>query len=122
MNEIRKQAEALKQKYPGFDFGKAIENQAFKYYISPQAFQNGHGMTVEQAYLALYGNDVIQAAAGNVAKAYAGAAASSRGFPMENQNARENSSGIPNKSFDEMTDEEFDEVRKLVISGKYRFN
>ena len=121
VNEIRKQAEALKQKYPDFDFGKAIENQAFKYYISPQAFQNGHGMTVEQAYLALYGNDVIQAAAGNVAKAYAGAAATSKGFPEENQNTRQNNAGIPQKKFSEMTDEEFAEVKKQVAAGKYKF-
>ena len=99
----------------------SIENQAFKYYISPQAFQNGHGMTVEQAYLALYGNDVIQAAAGNVAKAYAGVAASNKGFPEENQNTRQNTAGIPQKKFSEMTDEEFAEVKKQVAAGRYKF-
>jgi hypothetical protein len=42
--------EQLKQKYPSFDLMKALDNQAFRYYISPQAFENGHGMSVEQAY------------------------------------------------------------------------
>ncbi len=119
---IRKQVEQLKQKYPSFDFSKAIENEAFKYYISPLAFQSGHGMTVEQAFLAFYGNDVIQATAGNVAKAYAGAAASNRGFPEENQDARQNNTGIPRKKFSEMTPEEYESVRKQILSGKYKFN
>ena len=121
VEKIRREAEQLKQKYPSFDFSKAIENQAFKYYISPQAFQNGHGMTVEQAFFAFYGNDVIQAAAGNVAKAYAGAAASNKGFPEENQNTRQNTAGIPQKKFSEMTDEEFAEVKKQVAAGRYKF-
>ncbi len=121
VEKIRREAEQLMKKYPGFDFSKAIENQAFKYYISPQAYENGHGMTVEQAYLAFYGNDVIQAAAGNVAKAYAGAAATSKSFPEENQNTRQNNAGIPQKKFSEMTDEEFAEVKKQVAAGKYKF-
>ena len=121
VEKIRREAEQLMKKYPGFDFSKAIENQAFKYYISPQAYENGHGMTVEQAHLAFYGNDVIQAAAGNVAKAYAGAAATSKGFPEENQNTRQNNAGIPQKKFSEMTDEEFAEVKKQVAAGKYKF-
>ena len=50
VEDIRRQAEQLKQKYPSFDLMKALDNQAFRYYISPQAFENGHGMTVEQAY------------------------------------------------------------------------
>ena len=122
VEKIRREAIQLKQKYPAFDFGKAVENQAFRYYISPQAHQNGHGMTVEQAYLAFYGNDVIQAAAGNVAKSYASAAASNRNFPEENRDTRQNSAGIPQKKFSEMTDEEFAEVKRQVQSGKYRFN
>ena len=121
VEKIRREAEQLMKKYPSFDFSKAIENQAFKYYISPQAYENGHGMTVEQAYLAFYGNDVIQAAAGNVAKAYAGAAATSKGFPEENQNTRQNAAGIPQKKFSEMTVEEFAEVKKQVAAGKYKF-
>ena len=121
VEKIRREAEQLMKKYAGFNFSKAIENQAFKYYISPQAYENGHGMTVEQAYLAFYGNDVIQAAAGNVAKAYAGAAATSKGFPEENQNTRQNNAGIPQKKFSEMTDEEFAEVKKQVAAGKYKF-
>ena len=121
VEKIRREAEQLMKKYPGFNFSKAIENHAFKYYISPQAYENGHGMTVEQAYLAFYGNDVIQAAAGNVAKAYAGAAATSKGFPEENQNIRQNTAGIPQKKFSEMTVEEFAEVKKQVAAGKYKF-
>ena len=50
VEDIRRQAEQLKQKYPSFDLMKALDNQAFRYYISPQAFENGHGMSVEQAY------------------------------------------------------------------------
>ena len=122
VEDIRRQAEQLKQKYPSFDLMKALDNQAFRYYISPQAFENGHGMTVEQAYLALYGNDVIRSAAGNVASAYASAASRNKNFPEENQNARQNNSGIPQKRFSEMTDEEFEEVRQKVVSGKYNFS
>ena len=122
VEDIRRQAEQLKQKYPSFDLMKALENQAFRYYISPQAFENGHGMTVEQAYLALYGNDVIRSAAGNVANAYASAASRNKNFPEENQNARQNNSGIPQKRFSEMTDEEFAAAKKQVVSGKYQFH
>ena len=122
VEDIRRQAEQLKQKYPSFDLMKALDNQAFRYYISPQAFENGHGMTVEQAYLALYGNDVIRSAAGNVASAYASAASRNKNFPEENQNARQNNSGIPQKRFSEMTDEEFAAAKKQVVSGKYKFS
>ena len=122
VEDIRRQAEQLKQKYPSFDLMKALDNQAFRYYISPQAFENGHGMTVEQAYLALYGNDVIRSAAGNVANAYASAASRNKNFPEENQNARQNNSGIPQKRFSEMTDEEFAAAKKQVVSGKYKFS
>ena len=122
VEDIRRQAEQLKQKYPSFDLMKALDNQAFRYYISPQAFENGHGMTVEQAYLALYGNDVIRSAAGNVANAYASAASRNKNFPEENQNARQNNSGIPQKRFSEMTDEEFAAAKKQVVSGKYPFH
>ena len=56
-----------------------------------------------------------------LAKAYAGAAATSKGFPEENQNIRQNTAGIPQKKFSEMTDEEFAEVKKQVAAGKYKF-
>ena len=118
IGQLREQALAMKQRYPEFDLGKELENPAFRYYISPQALENGHGMTIEQAYMALHGNEVLKNAvkdtAGNVAEAYASAAAENRSFPEEHSGARQGA-GLPAKKFSEMTDEEFERAKRNLI-------
>ncbi len=123
IENLRRQAVDMKQKYPAFDLGKELENPAFQYYISPMAMERGHGMTMEQAYFAVHGNEVLQNAvkdtAGNVADAYASAASENRSFPEEHSGARK-TSGLPAKKYSEMTDEEFEAAkRNLIRNSQY---
>ncbi len=123
VENLRRQAVDMKQKYPAFDLGKELENPAFQYYISPMAMERGHGMTMEQAYFAVHGNEVLQNAvkdtAGNVADAYASAASENRSFPEEHSGARK-TSGLPAKKYSEMTDEEFEAAkRNLIRNSQY---
>ena len=123
IEQLKQQCIAMKQKYPEFDIQKELNNPVFQYYISPMAMEKGHGMTVEQAYFAVHGNEVLQNAvkdtAGNVADAYASAAAENRSFPEEHSGARK-TDGIPAKKFSEMTDEEFDAAKRdLIRNSQY---
>ena len=113
----------MKQKYPEFDFGKELNNPAFRFYISPQAMDMGFGMNLEQAYIATHYNEVLQNAvkdtAGNVADAYASAAAENRSFPEEHSGARK-TAGLPVKKYSDMTDEEFEAAkRNLIRNSQY---
>ncbi len=123
VENLRRQAIAMKEKYPEFDIQKELNNPVFQYYISPMAMEKGHGMTIEQAYFAVHGNEVLQNAvkdtAGNVADAYASAAAENRSFPEEHSGARK-LAGLPAKKFSEMTDEEFEAAkRNLIRNSQY---
>ncbi len=123
IENLRRQAIAMKEKYPEFDLGKELNNPAFQYYISPMAMEKGHGMTIEQAYFAVHGNEVLKNAvkdtAGNVADAYASAVVENRSFPEEHSGARK-TAGLPAKKFSEMTDEEFEAAkRNLIRNSQY---
>ena len=123
IEQLKQQAIAMKQKYPEFDFGKELNNPAFRFYISPQAMDMGFGMSIEQAYIATHYNEVLQNAvkdtAGNVADAYASAAAENRSFPEEHSGARK-TTGLPVKKYSDMTDEEFEAAkRNLIRNSQY---
>ncbi len=123
MENLRRQAVDMKVKYPAFNLGKELENPAFQYYISPMAMERGHGMTMEQAYFAIHGNEVLQNAVkdtvGNVADAYASSAAENRSFPEEHSGARK-TAGLPVKKYSDMTDEEFEAAkRNLIRNSQY---
>ncbi|MBR6321438.1 MAG: hypothetical protein IKR59_01095, partial [Lachnospiraceae bacterium] len=123
IEQLKQQCIAMKQKYPEFDIQKELNNPVFQYYISPMAMERGHGMTMEQAYFAVHGNEVLQNAvkdtAGNVADAYASAAAENRSFPEEHSGARK-TAGLPTKKFSEMTDEEFEAAKRdLIWNSQY---
>ena len=54
INDLMKQGEELKTMFPDFDFFKEMENEQFRQMTSPQM-----GMTVEQAYYAIHGKDLM---------------------------------------------------------------
>lgn len=54
INDLMKQGEELKSMFPDFDFFKEMENEQFRQMTSPQM-----GMTVEQAYYAIHGKDLM---------------------------------------------------------------
>ena len=80
-------------------------------------------MSIEQAYFAIHGIEVLQNAvkdtAGNVADAYASAAAENRSFPEEHSGTRK-TAGMPVKRFSEMTDEEFERAKMEMIRNSVR--
>lgn len=55
--QLVQQAEALKDKYPGFDLQREMQDETFVRYTSP-----GVGMSVEQAYVALHHGELQQMA------------------------------------------------------------
>ncbi len=54
INGLMQQGEELKQVFPDFDFFKEMENEQFRMMTGPQM-----NMTVEQAYYALHGKELI---------------------------------------------------------------
>lgn len=54
---LEQQSEAMKQKYPGFDLNREMQNDTFVRMVSP-----GIGMTVEQAFNAVHHDELMEAA------------------------------------------------------------
>ena len=54
IDNLMRQGEELKNMFPDFDFFKEMENEQFRQMTSPQM-----GMTVEQAYYAIHGKDLM---------------------------------------------------------------
>lgn len=54
---LENQTESMRQKYPGFDLNREMQNDTFMRLISP-----GIGMTVEQAFKAVHHDELIEAA------------------------------------------------------------
>jgi hypothetical protein len=53
---LEQQSEAMKQKYPGFDLNREMQNDTFVRMVSP-----GVGLTVEQAFTAVHYNELMEA-------------------------------------------------------------
>ena len=103
--QLMADAAALKERYPGFDLEKELANPQFKRMVSP-----GGGLTLAQAYFALHGEEIRQAAESQAAQraqqALARSVQSGRQLPVENGIRSRGSAPVGQKLYSQMTKEE----------------
>lgn len=120
LNSLQQQAAALKQKYPGFDLNKEMQNPAFFRMTSP-----GGGMSVEDAFWAVHHNELAQARSAQTAQAVASALSKSvqagRTMPTENGTRARSSTGVSNKLYSQMSAEERRQYKADLRSGRRKY-
>ena len=117
---LQQQAAALKQKYPGFDLNREMQNPAFFRMTSP-----GGGMSVEDAFWAVHHNELAQARQAQTAQAVASALSKSvqagRTMPTENGTRARSSTGVSNKLYSQMSAEERRQYKADLKSGRRKY-
>lgn len=105
-DNVNRQADALKQKIPGFDMRVEMQNPQFARMISPAG-----GLSVEMAYNAIHHDQIVQQRV-NEAQRNASAAAvqkisnsvqAGRSMPSENGSVQRSSINTSTKSYSQMT-------------------
>ncbi len=117
---LRQQAEAMKQKYPGFDLDAELKHPVFFRMTSP-----GGGVSVEDAYWAVHHNEIAQAKQAQTAQVVASALSKSvqagRNMPQENGTRARASGGAVNKLYSQMTPAERAQYKADLKAGRRKF-
>ena len=115
-DDLTRQAEVLKQKYPSFNMEEEMRDARFRRMTMP-----GGGLNLEQAYTAIHHEEILkaaqEAAVRQAAQALSNSIQSGKNLPAENGSVQRGAVEAQPKLYSQMTPEER-RIEKARITGK----
>lgn len=107
---LYQQAEAMKERFPGFDLDREMQNRNFVYMTQP-----GSGLSVEDAYFALHRQEIMESAKQSAQRAVASTIASGQRRPNETGTKKAGSAPAARTN---MTKEHREELKARFRNGE----
>ena len=110
---LQGEAAELKKKYPGFDFGKELENPQFAFMLQP-----GSGLNLEQAYFAIHRNEILEAERKSYEARVSATLQANRARPRETAKTQTATSTTNAIDWSKASREQREALKKRILSGE----